>query len=251
MRFRLLRVMIISLLFILCTTALSEPVTVNKDRKYYEQRNEITWEVPTSEKVIALTFDDGPDPADTPAILDLLREYNARATFFVIGKRVKQFPELVLQEVMEGHEIANHTYSHPSYHRRVSMDKIVSEMEQAEEIIVQVTGQKPRLFRPPGGYYSEQIVRAAKKYKYQVILWSWHQDTEDWNTPGVHKIVENVLRNARNGDIILFHDYVKGATQTVDALGIILPELSRRGFRFVTVSELLTYKQQTTPVDRY
>lgn len=232
-------VLILCPLLALMTTAFAP----SNGRTYYEGRNEIVWEVPTEEKVIALTFDDGPDPNDTPAILDLLREYEAKATFFVVGKRVEQYPHLVVRETLEGHEIANHTYNHPYFSRRAAGDKIIAEMERTNEAIFQVTGQKPRLFRPPGGFYSEQMVRISKNLHYKIVLWSWHQDTEDWSTPGVQKIVRKVLNNARNGDIVLFHDYVEGETQTVAALKQILPELKRRGFRFVTVSELLTYKQ--------
>ena len=223
-------------------TAWSAP---NNSREYYEARNDIVWEVPTKEQVIALTFDDGPDPKDTPAILNLLRQYEAKATFFVVGQRVMEYPELVIRETLEGHEIANHTYSHPYFNRRATNEKIRSEMEKTNDAILQVTGQQPHLFRPPGGYYSDQLVRVSKYFHYQIVLWSWHQDTEDWNTPGVDKIVNKVLNNARNGDIVLFHDYVEGRTQTVAALARILPELKKRGFRFVTVSELLSFKQRS------
>ncbi len=223
-------------------TAWSDP---NNSREYYEARNDIVWEVPTKEQVIALTFDDGPDPKDTPAILNLLRQYEAKATFFVVGQRIEEYPELVIRETLEGHEIANHTYSHPYFNRRATNEKIRSEMEKTNDAILQVTGQQPHLFRPPGGYYSDQLVRVSKYFHYQIVLWSWHQDTEDWNTPGVDKIVNKVLNNARNGDIVLFHDYVEGRTQTVAALARILPELKRRGFRFVTVSELLSFKQRS------
>lgn len=248
MRARTLGVLVICFILLLMMTAFTAPA--NKGREYFEARNDIVWEVSTKEKVIALTFDDGPDPMDTPAILDLLRQYEAKATFFVIGKRVEQYSEIVIQEIMEGHEIANHTYSHPYFNHRDPANRIMSEMEKAEEILLKVSGQKPLLFRPPGGYYSEQLVQAAKKFNYQVVLWSWHQDTEDWNRPGVNKIVNKVLKNARNGDIILFHDYVQGDTQTVAALKVILPELKERGYRFVTVSEMLNYRQQTTTFEK-
>ena len=240
MRFRRSGVLIVCSLSLL-TTAFAAPFN---SREYYEARDEIIWEVPTKEKVIALTFDDGPDPSETPAILDLLSQYEAKATFFVIGKRVKQYPQLVMREMMEGHEIANHTYNHPYFNQRYSTTRMISEMEQTNEAIFQVTGQKPHLFRPPGGYYSQKLVHVSKDLHFKIILWSWHQDTEDWNTPGVHKIVNKVLNNARNGDIVLFHDHVEGKTQTIAALTQILPELKKKGFRFVTVSELLTYKKQ-------
>ncbi|MNI91733.1 Bifunctional xylanase/deacetylase precursor [compost metagenome] len=88
-------------------------------------------------------------------------------------------------------------------------------------------------------------MESAKREGYRTILWSWHQDTEDWNRPGTDRIIRKVLTNARNGDIILFHDHVEGKSQTIAALKEILPELSRRGYRFVTVSELLRHKEST------
>lgn len=229
------------LVAIAISPAHSEPL--KKGREYYEARGEIVWEVPTDEKVIALTFDDGPDPVDTPAILELLRQYEAKATFFVIGQRVEKYPALARREAAEGHEIANHTYSHKYNKRKPAADQIEDEIIKTERSIVEATGHKPYLFRPPGGYYNEQVVSASRKSGYKVVMWSWHQDTEDWNTPGVGKIVNKVLKNARNGDIVLFHDYVEGKSQTVDALKQILPELKQRGFRFVTVSELLTHRK--------
>ncbi|MDF2719194.1 MAG: chitooligosaccharide deacetylase [Paenibacillus sp.] len=230
------------LIAIAVSPAHSEPS--KKGREYYEARGEIVWEVPTEEKVIALTFDDGPDPVDTPAILELLRQYEAKATFFVVGQRVEKYPALAQREAAEGHEIANHTYSHKYMNKRkLSADQIEDEIIKTERSILQATGQKPYLFRPPGGYYNEQVVSASKKSGYKVVMWSWHQDTEDWNTPGIGKIVNKVLKNARNGDIVLFHDYVEGKSQTVEALKQILPELKQRGFRFITVSELLTHRK--------
>jgi polysaccharide deacetylase family sporulation protein PdaB len=214
-----------------------------KDREYYEARGEIVWEVPTKEKVIALTFDDGPDPEETPLILDLLKQYQVKATFFLVGNKVERYPELVRRELSEGHELANHTYHHTYFSRNIAPAKIVKDITQAEEIIFKTTGQKCHLFRPPGGFYNEKLVKIAKQKGYMVVMWSWHQDTKDWSAPGVNKIVDKVLNNAQNGNIVLFHDYAEGQTQTLDALKIILPELVQRGYRFVTVSELLTYSK--------
>lgn len=214
-----------------------------KNREYYETRGEIVWEVPTKEKIIALTFDDGPDPVDTSAILDLLKQYEAKATFFVVGESVERYPELAKREITEGHEIANHTYTHQYFNKRRLDEQISREIQKAEDAIVKATDQKPVLFRPPGGYYSENLVKVSVQAGYKVVMWSWHQDTRDWNTPGVHKIVKKVLNNTRNGDIILFHDHVEGKSQTVEALKQILPELKDRGYRFVTVSDLLMYQK--------
>ena len=214
-----------------------------KGRSYYEERGDIVWEVPTHHrKVIALTFDDGPDEGKTPAILDLLKQYDARATFFVVGSRAEKFPDIVKRELEEGHDVGNHTFHHPSFHR-ISPKKALSEIEQAQDSIVQATGIEAHLFRPPGGSYTDSLVKIYKEKGLKMILWSWHQDTLDWRKPGVQRIVKKVLRNARNGDIVLMHDYVYKSTQTVEALKIILPELKKRGFTFITVSELLAARK--------
>lgn len=218
-------------------------IAPNKGREYYESRNEIIWEVPTDRKVIALTFDDGPDAAETREILELLKQYNARATFFVIGNRVERFPQLIKEEIAAGHEIANHTYDHTYFNGQRNSSFIQQELHKASDAIYKVTGIRPTLFRPPGGYYNEVMVNTIRQAGYQLILWSWHQDTEDWKAPPVSKIVNKVLNNARNGDIVLFHDHVEGKSSTPAALRQIMPELKRRGYEFITVSELLKYKK--------
>ncbi|QAY68509.1 polysaccharide deacetylase family protein [Paenibacillus protaetiae] len=209
-----------------------------KNRTYYEKRGEIVWEVPMQSKKIALTFDDGPFPESTEPILDLLKQYHAKATFFVVGNRAEKFPDTVKREVEEGHEIANHTFTH-LYLKANNSGSVQDEILRTEHSIEHLTGKKTLLFRPPGGVYNEQMVQMAKRNGYTVVLWSWHQDTNDWRKPGVRYIVNKVLKNARNGDIILMHDYVPSSLQTLEAMKIILPELSRRGFQMVTVSELL------------
>ncbi|MFF2482774.1 polysaccharide deacetylase family protein [Paenibacillus sp. NPDC058071] len=211
-----------------------------RDRYFYEKRGEIVWEVPTSsDKKIALTFDDGPYPETTEPILDLLKEYDAKATFFVLGNRVRKYPELIRREVEEGHEVANHTFSHTYFKGNTNPGTIEDEIVRTEQLLIELTGKKPSLFRPPGGFYNEQTVNIAKNLGYKTILWSWHQDTNDWRKPGVNSIVRKVLNNARNGDIVLLHDYTPSSTQTVAALKTILPELQKQGFQIVTVSELM------------
>ncbi|MGN7469432.1 polysaccharide deacetylase family protein [Brevibacillus sp. SAFN-007a] len=219
-----------------------------KNREYYETRGEIVWEVPTNSKVIALTFDDGPDPAYTPQIAALLKKYGAKSTFFVVGSRVNQYPEVVRSLAQDQHEIANHTFNHPDI-RKLTPERLRDEVEKTQETIFAATGVRPALFRPPGGYYSESVVRTAKQAGFLIVMWSWHQDTRDWTDPGVKKIVDKVLGNARNGDIVLFHDYGGNRKQTVQALEQILPELQKRGYRFVTVSELMKHSGHLKQVD--
>lgn len=229
-----------SLLLLLMTLLLlgfSAPV--KKDRYFYEKRGEIVWEVPTEDKKIALTFDDGPYPDTTDKILDLLKKYDAKATFFVLGNKVERYPETIKREVAEGHEIANHTFNHVYFMRSISKATIMDEIVKTDKAIESLTGKKPLLFRPPGGYYNEQSIQIAKTLGYTTIMWSWHQDTNDWRSPGVNRIINKVLNNARNGDIVLMHDYIPGSLQTVKALETILYELDKRGFEFVTVTELM------------
>lgn len=210
-----------------------------KDRYYYEQRGDMIWEVPTRQKVIALTFDDGPDPEETLPILDVLHEYHAKCTFFAIGKKIAAYPDVAKRVIEEGHELANHTYNHVYFKKPISEQLIQKELELTETEILKISGRHSSLFRPPGGMYDETLVEVSNHMGLKPVLWSWHQDTRDWNRPGVWNIYSKVLRNARNGDIVLFHDHVHGQSQTEEALKIILPELEKRGFRFVTVSELI------------
>ena len=221
---------------------------VVKNRAYYESRGDILWEVLTDKKVVALTFDDGPDATRTALILDLLKQYDAKATFFVLGKKVERYPDLVLREMREGHEIANHTYSH-SMNKSKSIPFMMEEIRKTQNIILEVTGQRPRLYRPPGGIYNETLVRESRKEGLLTVMWSWHQDTRDWARPGTYKIVNKVLGNIRNGDIILFHDHVIGSMQTVEALKIIIPALKEQGYKFVTVSDLIQYDERYKSVE--
>lgn len=229
---------------ILCVSLLAVPnstasAPVKKDRFYYENKGEVYWEVRTDQKMIALTFDDGPDPQQTIEILEILKQYDVKATFFAVGEKIAKYPEIAKKIVTEGHELGNHTYHHRMFRLPANADTVRAEMDQTEQEIVRATGRHSSLFRPPGGIYDETIVNVSKEMGLTPIMWSWHQDTHDWSRPGVRKIVNKVLKNARSGDIVLFHDYVSGGSQTTTALKEILPELQRQGYRMVTVSELI------------
>jgi peptidoglycan-N-acetylglucosamine deacetylase len=220
--------------------SVSEVEAKKKNRYYFEREGKAIWEVPTEEKVIALTFDDGPSPTFTPKILDLLKSYDVKATFFSVGYRMEKQPEIVKRQVEEGHEIANHTYSHPSF-RRLSKAKIKEELNKTTETIYKFTGKTPKHFRPPEGYYNEKIINTANETGYTVVMWSWHLDSFDWRYPGVDYMVRKILSNATGGDIMLFHDFGGDRTTTIKALQQIIPVLKMRGYTFVTVTELLQY----------
>lgn len=206
-----------------------------KDRPYYEDKGYVLWDIKTTEKVIALTFDDGPHPTYTPQILNVLAKYDAKATFFVIGEHAKKFPAIILREEDEGHEIANHTYTHP-YSKTAEV--LENELIKTNEVIYDITGTYPTLYRPVGGSYNDRIINIAVENGFKVVMWSWHQDTKDWQRPGVNKIVTTVLSGAKPGDVVLFHDAGGDRSQTVQALEEILPALKKQGYEFVTISEL-------------
>jgi len=195
-------------------------------------------QVPTPHKVVALTFDDGPLTESTPEILSILKEKNIKATFFVVGEQVEKFPMLVQQEIAEGHEVGSHTYSHPTL-IKLRKDEIEKELDTTEQAILKVA-PRPTLFRPPGGFYNDMILKKARDNGYLTILWS--VDPYDWRYPPVGEIINVVLRDSKPGSIILLHDG-KYPSSTPEALGFIIDSLSARGYEFVTVSELLQYYQ--------
>lgn len=189
-----------------------------------------------SEMKIALTFDDGPDARYTAEILDILEEYGVRATFFVIGSNCEQNPTLVERALREGHEIGNHTYSHPHL-AGLSADALLKEIRQTEEVLGRLSGYRPRLFRPPEGVYSSAVASTVEDLSYIPVLWT--VDTGDWRSPKPEAIASTVLSHAESGVIILCHDYVSGKNNTPAALRLFLPKLLSQGYVFVTVSELL------------
>lgn len=134
----------------------------------------------------------------------------------------------------EGHELANHTYTHPF---TTSVSKIMKEIKQTNDTLFSITGYSPKLFRPVEGNYTDRLVEEVVKGGYKIVMWSWHQDTEDWKDPGVNKIVNKVLNGVKEGNIVLFHDGGGNREQTVKALKIIVPELKKQGYKFITVSE--------------
>lgn len=185
---------------------------------------------------IALTFDDGPHYKYTEQILDILDKYNVKATFFVIGCNAKQHSDIVKEVYKRGHEIGNHTYSHPHL-SSCSCEKLCEEMKKASDIICDITGQRPTLFRPPEGKCTHEVVNCARSNGYKVILWSI--DTKDWSHPSSEKIVSGIYKNVKGGDIILFHDFITPDTPTPQALDTIIPILQEKGFEFCRVSELI------------
>ncbi|NNE92188.1 MAG: polysaccharide deacetylase family protein [Verrucomicrobiales bacterium] len=190
--------------------------------------------VKTDRKVIAITFDDGPHKDNTPRLLDILKERNIKATFYVVGDMVKYNPHILRRTVEEGHEIGNHTVTHGTL-SRMSNFGVRKELANAHKAIVEVTGIAPRTMRPPGGAIkSEQKKWMLKEFGYPTILWS--VDPQDWKRPGASVVTRRLVEGASPGGILLVHDLHK---PTVDAMPSTLDQLLAKGYEFVTVSELL------------
>ncbi len=191
--------------------------------------------VATRERVVALTFDDGPHPVLTPKLLGALKASGGvHATFFVLGMNVEQSPDVLRRAVAEGHEIANHSWSHPNL-AKMEEEGWRAQMQSTHDVIAATIGRPPRFMRPPYGNitpYQEGII--ARLFGYRVILWT--VDPKDWKEPPRALLVGRVLSGARPGGIILLHDIHQS---TVDAVPAIIAGLRQRGFRFATVSELL------------
>lgn len=214
------------------------PVPRNPDlslRSDFPRSGDITFtRVPNNGKFIAITYDDGPHPTNTPRLLDMLRERNIKATFYVIGNNVDLRPQIVRRTVEEGHEIGNHSQTHPNL-RNLGNDSLRREMDRCRDAIARAAGVRPRTMRPPYGSLSpaqRQLVHA--EYGYPTILWS--VDPEDWRRPGASVISSRITNNTHSGAIILAHDL---HAQTIDAMPSALDHLLREGYRFVTVSQLL------------
>ena len=185
---------------------------------------------------IALTFDDGPHPRITPKILDILAEYGIKATFFEVGENIELYPDVSRRVVAEGHEIGNHTYTHPHL-AKTDYCSLLDEVSRCEKTITEITGVKPSLFRPPEGVIDGKVRKVAENSGYSLIVWT--VDTRDWAKTSADAIVKNVLGNINSGDIILMHDYTSGNCHTIEALRRMIPALRDMGYEFVTVGELL------------
>jgi len=230
MDIRILRkVSVLAIIFIIL-------ISFNKDVHAYTNEGLFIKSGSRDKKVIALTFDDGPHPKETDMVLDVLSKYNVKATFFIAGKHAKWYTDPLVRASKEGHEIGNHTFTHPDI-SNLTAQQIESEILECEKTLVEITGEKPTLFRPPfGSYKKDELEEIAKKNNYKIILWTT-VDTRDWQNPPASKIASTIINNAKNGDIILLHDYA--TENTVQALDILIPAMQTKGFKFVTVSELI------------
>ncbi|MFJ8065936.1 polysaccharide deacetylase family protein [Psychrobacillus sp. NPDC096426] len=182
-----------------------------------------------STKLVALTFDDGPNPESTTLILDTLKKYNAKATFFMLGSRVSFYPEIVKEMKEAGHELGNHTWNHLDL-TKASSEKIALEINNTSDAIEQATGSKPTVFRPPYGAVNSKV---RDQTSLPVVLWD--VDTLDWKYRNANHLLAHVKNHVKEGSIILMHDI---HMSTAEGLDEVLAYLQGEGYSFVTVSEL-------------
>ncbi|MEV6692132.1 polysaccharide deacetylase family protein [Micromonospora sp. NPDC051196] len=183
---------------------------------------------------IALTVDDGPHPEWTPPLLDLLHRHGVRATFFLIGDRVRERPDLAREVLAAGHLIGNHSMSHPQPFAALTRPDLRAQIEHAQREIEDATGVTPSLFRAPGGNWSSTVLRTTAALGLTPV--DWTVNPSDWRSPGVPRIVRTLSRT-RPGQIMLCHDGGGDRSQTIAALAEVLPRLTDRGLRFVTVPD--------------
>lgn len=200
-------------------------------------------QVNITQPVVAMTFDDGPHPVLTPRLLDILKERNIKCTFFVIGRSAKAHPQIIRRMIAEGHEVANHTWTHASLTSR-SDDQIRQELRQSEDALVAAANYRPQLIRPPYGAVNARIKQLMfAEFGYSTIMWS--VDPQDWRRPGVGVVTSRLVNGAHPGAIMLAHDI---HPPTIQAMPAMFDQLLAKGYQFVTVSQLLNLEKANMPV---
>lgn len=186
-------------------------------------------------RLIALTFDDGPYPIYTPMLLDVLKELKVPATFFLIGRDAQQWPELARRIEADGHEVADHTYSHPNLDQETD-DQVRDEVLQGRDVLWALTHDPSvrTLMRPPHGRYTERTLREVQSLGYSVVLWTY--DGGDWRSLTARALEQQITEHATAPDIVLLHS---GKLTTIEALPYVVDRFRKAGYRFVTVGTLL------------
>jgi peptidoglycan/xylan/chitin deacetylase (PgdA/CDA1 family) len=204
-----------------------------------ELAGHVIYQLPTQDKVVALTFDDGPNGQYTQTMLDILDKENVRATFFMVGKNVERYPELAREIIKKGHHIGNHSYSHPWRLPFENKQSIWSEIIKTDDAIFQATGQRPKIFRPPHGLRTPWMIKELHEAGY--TIYTWDDMTDDYVVKTKPEtIIKNILEHVQPGAIIVLHDglnldHTSSRANTIQALPIIIESLKKQGYSFVTL----------------
>ncbi|AFY44709.1 polysaccharide deacetylase family protein [Nostoc sp. PCC 7107] len=227
----------------------AQDITLNTNKeaipKEFQGQTIYEAKLPIKDKFIALTFDDGPSPKNTTQVLEILKQNHIKATFFLVGQMVSFHPQIVKQIAAEGHVLGNHTWHH--WYRRMDVGTAASEINRTADIIYKLTGVKTTLFRPPGGFLHNGLVDYAKSQKYAIMMWS--DESGDSQRRGVATtLIKNVEKSVKPGGIVLMHDGGGNRSRTVKALPQIIVDLTAKGYKFVTIPELLEMQTQAKDV---
>ncbi len=201
----------------------------------------IIHEVQIQEKMVAITFDDGPNPVYTPQVLEIFQEVNGKATFYMIGEHMVAYPDIVKTVIKQGHEIGNHTYTHP-WLTQLTKEERSAEIGRSEEITEELTGKKPATFRPPYLDINDETALIVESFGYPMIG-AINFEAKDWEQPGVEHIFEKSREQIRNGSIFLFHDGFGDRSQSIEAVRQLVALLTKEGYQLVTVSELVALQK--------
>lgn len=191
------------------------------------------YNVDTEEKVLSISFDAAWGCANTEGILDILDRYDVKTTFFLVGFWAEKYPELVAELVARGHEIGNHSATHP-HMSQLTQAQIREELRQCSELVRSITGKPTTLFRPPYGEYNDDVVRVARAEGYECV--QWNVDSLDWKNLGTQNMISQCTKSVHPGDIVLFHNDSK---YILEALPTILEYYTQAGYRIIPVSQLL------------
>ncbi|BBH22637.1 hypothetical protein Back11_39820 [Paenibacillus baekrokdamisoli] len=203
---------------------------------------EVHYTVAPGSKLVALTFDDGPDHRYTPAILDILKTYKVKATFFTVGSQVKKYPDIMKRIVKDGHALGNHSYNHPDL-SKMDSNSIKNQIKWTDILFQRTVGFVPCLVRAPYGAVSPLVKDIMSQNNRELI--GWTVDTKDWAGDSVAKMRANVNKNTHPGGIILMHSFGgKSIHHTVQLVPLIIQDLKKKGYTFVTVEELLSAKEE-------
>lgn len=220
----------IYLLLILTSCQAKTVANLKKAKVYYHYQ--------TIAPYLSITFDDGPNRIQTPKVLKILKKYNIKATFFVIGENVEYQKDVLRQVYKEGHEIGNHFYTHDNINK-LTKDQIRENIVSNNELIYKTIGVRPKLVRPPYGIVNDNLKAVCGELNMSIIIWTDNKDSRDWALTKDSEIINNLTKKVKNGDIFLFHDSNKKFTNTLSAIDVIIPTLQKKGYKWVSVSTLL------------
>ena len=221
--------LIISLL--LLTSCQSKSVSMLTNTQVY-------YHYKTVEPYLSLTFDDGPRKTQTLKTLSILKKYDIKATFFVVGENIEYQKDVLKEVYNQGHEIGNHMYAHENINK-ISKKEIKESIIKTNNLIKEVTGKAPNIIRPPYGIVNDDLKEICDELDMDIILWTDDKDSKDWELIPESEIINNVTKKVSNGDIFLFHDGNEKYKNTLSAIDVIIPQLQKKGYKWVTVSTLI------------